>query len=94
MSFLSAEVPAVAYPISHPMYQLTMAAQRKLGIRPMVNSGNTDGDVSLAAGIPTVTIGTSDGWHTHSLNEYMEKRSLLIGIKQAVMVIFTIGSSY
>lgn len=91
---VSAQVPAVIFPAKHKIYQLTMDVQKKLGIIPKINSGNTDGDVSMAAGIPTVTIGTSNGWNTHSMDEYMEKKSLLIGIKQAFMVICSIISSY
>lgn len=91
---MSAQVPAVIFPAKHKIYQLTLEVQKKLGIVSKINSGNTDGDVSMAAGIPTVTIGTSNGWNTHSMDEYMEKKSLLIGIKQVFMVICSIISSY
>lgn len=91
---VSAQVPAVIFPSKHKIYQLTMDVQKKLGIVPKINSGNTDGDVSMAVGIPTVTIGTSNGWNTHSMDEYMEKRSLVIGIKQVFMVICSIILSY
>lgn len=90
---LAETVPAI-FPKDHKIYQLTMDAQRKLGITPQINAGNTDGDVSLAAGIPTVTIGTSEGWNTHSLNEYMEKNSLSIGVKQVFMVVYTVASRF
>ena len=91
---ISAQMPAVIFPKNHKIYQLTMDMQKKLGITPKINAGNTDGDVSLAANIPTVTIGTSEGWNTHSLNEYMEKESLSLGIKQVFMVINEIASHY
>lgn len=91
---VSAQVPAVIFPAKHKIYQLTMDVQKKLGILPKINSGNTDGDISMAAGIPTVTIGTSNGWNTHSMDEYMEKKSLTIGIQQVFMVICAIISSY
>ncbi|MDO8610946.1 MAG: M20/M25/M40 family metallo-hydrolase, partial [bacterium] len=66
---VSAQVPAVIFPAKHRIYQLTMDVQKKLGILPKINAGNTDGDVSMAVGIPTVTIGTSNGWNTHSMDE-------------------------
>lgn len=91
---VSTQVPAVIFPSNHKIYQLTMDVHKKLGITSIINSGNTDGDVSLAAGIPTVTIGTSEGWNTHSLTEYMEKKSLTVGIKQVFMVINKIASSF
>ena len=91
---ISAEVPAVIFPVDHKIYQLTIEVQKQLGIQSEINSGNTDGDVSMAAGIPTVTIGTSTGWNTHSLNEYMEKKSLPIGIKQVFMIIYALATSF
>jgi len=91
---VSAEVPAVIFPADHRIYKITMDIQKQLEIDSKLNAGNTDGDVSLAKGIPTVTIGTSEGWNTHSLNEYMEKKSFQLGIKQVFGVIHTIASSY
>lgn len=93
LKVLAETVPAF-FPKDHRIYQLTMDAQKKLGIIPKINAGNTDGDVSLAANIPTVTIGTSEGWNTHSLGEYMEKNSLSIGVKQVFMVIYALATSF
>lgn len=81
-----AENPATKYPDTHKLYKLTIEAQKTLKISPKIDSGNTDGDVSLAAGIPTVTIGTSIGFNTHSLRESMEKKPLNLGIKQVFLV--------
>ncbi|MBI4039027.1 M20/M25/M40 family metallo-hydrolase [Candidatus Daviesbacteria bacterium] len=91
---ISAQVPAVTFSKNHKIYHLTTKAQKKLGITPKINAGNTDGDVSLAANIPTVTIGTSEGWNTHSFDEYMEKASLSLGIKQVFLVINEVASNY
>ena len=89
-----AEVPAAMFPKSHKIYKITIDIQKQLGINSNLNAGNTDGDVSMAAGIPTVTIGTSEGWNTHSLNEYMEKKSLQLGIKQVFGVVYAVASNY
>lgn len=91
VNVLAETIPA-SFPTNHRIYKLTMDVQKNLGITPKINSGNTDGDVSLAAGIPTVTIGTSNGANTHSLDEYMEKKSLPIGIKQVLMVIYSVAA--
>lgn len=91
---VSAEVPAVVFPSSHKIYKITMGVQKELGIVSKINAGNTDGDVSLAKGIPTVTIGTSEGWNTHSLNEYMDKKLFNLGIKQVFGVVYAVASSY
>lgn len=79
---------------THPLCLLVEKAQRSLRIVPHYDSGNTDGDISLAANIPTVTIGTSIGWNTHSLNEYMEKRSFCLGLKQVFTVLHSVASAY
>lgn len=91
---VTAETPAVTWPISDRIFQLTMDAQRQLGVTSKVDAGNTDGDVSLAHKIPTVTIGTSIGWNTHSLDEYLEKKSFAIGVKQVTAVIQKVASDF
>jgi len=90
----TAENPAINFPSDHKIYKLTIKVQKQLGIAPKFTAGNTDADVSLANGIPTVSIGTSEGWNTHSLNEYIEKKSLPLGVRQVFMVICTFASSF
>lgn len=89
---ISAETPAVTWPLKDRIFTLTMQVQKELGILSTIDAGNTDGDVSLAAGIPTVTIGTSNGWNTHSFDEYMEKDSLSLGVQQVFCVINMVAS--
>jgi acetylornithine deacetylase/succinyl-diaminopimelate desuccinylase-like protein len=91
---VTAETAAVVFPSSHRLYSMVGDVQKKLGIPSTFTAGNTDGDVSLAKHIPTVTIGTSRGWNTHSLGEYMEKSSLSLGIKQAFMLIYQSASLF
>lgn len=85
--------PAYLSP-DHKLCQMIKKTQKSLGITTKFDSGNTDGDVSLALGIPTITIGTSIGYKTHSLEEYIEKKSLALGIKQAFSVIKAVASEY
>lgn len=82
-----ADVDVVGFPKTHKLYKLIIDVQKTLGIESKIDSGNTDGDVSLALGIPTVTIGTSIGFNTHSLGEYMEKDPFMLGIKQVFLVV-------
>ncbi len=79
---------------THPLCLLVNEAQKSLGITSRYDSGNTDGDVSLAVNIPTVTIGTSIGWNTHSLSEYMEKKSFCLGLKQVFVVLYSVATLY
>lgn len=81
-------------PSQHPLCLLVEEAQKSLNITPHYDSGNTDGDISLAEGIPTVTIGTSVGWNTHSLSEYMEKKSFCLGLKQVLTVLHNVALLY
>lgn len=78
----------------HLLCSLVEEAQKGLNITSHYDSGNTDGDVSLAINIPTVTIGTSIGWNTHSLSEYMEKKSFCLGLKQVFAVLHSVASLY
>lgn len=82
-----ADVDVVGFPKTHKLYKLIIDVQKTLGIESKIDSGNTDGDVSLAMGIPTVTIGVSIGFNTHSLGEYMEKKSFILGIKQVFLTV-------
>lgn len=91
---VTATNPAVKFPKNHKLYQLTIEAMKKLKIDYKFSQGNTDGDVSLAAGIPTVTLGASIGWNTHSLDEYLDKKSLVLGIQQVFLVTYKIASQY
>lgn len=76
----------------HPIYKITKNAQKSLGITPYSHNGNTDGDVPLALGIPTITLGSSNGFATHSLNEYMDKATYLHGIEQVCKIILSLDA--
>ncbi|MDD5055566.1 MAG: M20/M25/M40 family metallo-hydrolase [Candidatus Peribacteraceae bacterium] len=78
---------AASLPKYHPMFHITQRVQRSLGIEPYFKTGNTDGDVPLARGIPTVTLGSSNGFATHSLEEHMEKDTYLLGIEQIIRIL-------
>lgn len=86
--------PAVEFPKNHKLYQLTIETMKKLNIDYKFSQGNTDGDVSLAAQIPTVTLGASIGWNTHSLDEYLDKKTFVLGIQQVFLVTYKIASQY
>ncbi len=73
-----------------PLYRIASKVQKSLGIQPFFKLGNTDGDVSLAKGIPTVTLGASNGFATHSLEEKMEKKTYLKGIEQVIEIILAL----
>ena len=72
---------------SDPLYKITEEVHKFMQIRSFYKGGNTDGDVPLSLGIPTVTIGSSNGFATHSLEEHLEKKTFRKGVEQALMVL-------
>jgi acetylornithine deacetylase/succinyl-diaminopimelate desuccinylase-like protein len=89
---LLASTQAASYPSDSLLARKTAEAIRSIGLEPGFETGNTDGDVPLALGIPTVTVGASNAFATHSLKEHLEKRSLLKGIEQLIAVIFALDA--
>ena len=85
-----ATTQAASLPKNHPIFTITQRVQKSLGIVPYFKTGNTDGDVPLALGIPTVTLGSSNGFATHSLEEHMEKKSYLSGVEQIMRIILAL----
>ncbi|MEK7217975.1 MAG: M20/M25/M40 family metallo-hydrolase [Patescibacteria group bacterium] len=81
---------AAGLPKELPIYGITSRVQKSLGIEPFFKLGNTDGDVSLAMGIPTVTLGAGNGFATHSLEEKLEKKTYLKGIEQVIGIILAL----
>lgn len=82
----------IALDKNHPLITFTENIHKKLKINSFYTEGNADGDVSLAMGIPTVTIGTSNGHNTHSIKEYVEKDSFKIGYTQLLSMIINLSS--
>lgn len=76
----------------HPIFTITQRVQKSLGIKPYFKTGNTDGDVPLFLGIPTITLGSSNGFATHSLEEHMEKGTYLHGVEQVLRIILALDT--
>lgn len=76
----------------HPIFTITQRVQKSLGIKPYFKTGNTDGDVPLFLGIPTITLGSSNGFATHSLEERMEKGTYLLGVEQVLHIILALDA--
>ncbi|HEX2279819.1 MAG TPA: hypothetical protein VHN13_22255, partial [Candidatus Tectomicrobia bacterium] len=62
-------------------YPLT---QRHIGIQTQVNAASTNANVPLSQGIPAAVIGTYTGKGTHRLEEWIDERSVILGMKQLV----------
>lgn len=84
------DTEAASFPKTHKIYRLTHEVHTYLGIRSFFEMGNNDGEISLSKGIPTVTIGSSIGYKTHSFDEYVDKKSFILGLKQDLLVVLNV----
>jgi di/tripeptidase len=71
----------------HPIIAFTELIHKQLHVKSFYKDSNTDVDVALAYHIPTVTIGTSVGYQTHSIHEYLEIDSVKKGYQQLLEMI-------
>ena len=76
--------PAGSVDSSHPLVQGALTTLAKLGIRASLETGSTDGNIPLADGCPTVTIGVTSGANAHRLDEYIETKPVHDGMKQLI----------
>jgi tripeptide aminopeptidase len=56
-----------------------------LGIQTQVNAASTNANVPLSQGIPAVVIGTYTGKGTHRFDEWIDERSVILGMKQLML---------
>lgn len=70
----------------HPLVKGALAALDAVGVRGTLETGSTDGNVSLADGCPTVTIGITRGGNAHRLDEFIEVGPVLMGMKQFILL--------
>jgi tripeptide aminopeptidase len=61
-----------------------------LGIQTQVNAASTNANVPLSQGIPAAVIGTYTGKGTHRLEEWIDERSVILGMKQLVLAVLTL----
>ncbi len=76
--------PAGAIDCKHPLVRGSLAALDQVGVRGSLETGSTDGNIPLAHGCPTVTIGITRGGNAHRLDEYIEVSPVSSGMKQFI----------
>ncbi len=70
----------------HPLVQGALAALDTVGVRGTLENGSTDGNIPLAAGCPTVTIGITRGGNAHRTDEFIETAPVSIGARQLLLL--------
>ena len=61
-----------------------------LGLQTQINAASTNANVPLNQGIPAVVIGTYTGKGTHRLEEWIDERSIILGMKQLVLTVLAL----
>jgi tripeptide aminopeptidase len=84
--------PSGAISSRHPLVEMCMLALEKVGIRGALANGSTDGNISLAAGCPTVTLGVTRGGNAHRLDEYIERSPIEDGMYQLLGMLIALSS--
>lgn len=76
--------PAGAISPEHPLVQGAMAAVEAVGMTPVLETGSTDGNIPLAAGCPTVTVGITRGGNAHRTDEFVETEPVETGLRHLI----------
>lgn len=88
---LSAEIvgdrPAGGIAPTHPLVQIATLALERVDVKATLATGSTDGNIPLAAGCPTVTLGISRGGNAHRLDEYIEIGPIQDGMKALILTV-------
>jgi tripeptide aminopeptidase len=61
-----------------------------LGIETQINAASTNANVPLSQGIPAVVIGAYTGKGTHRLEEWINERSVILGMKQLLLCVLAL----
>lgn len=78
--------PVGAIRVSHPIVQLARTVLESINVHPVFESGSTDANVLLAAGLPAITVGVTNGGNAHRLDEYIETAPILDGLWQLLLL--------
>lgn len=88
------ERPAGSLAEDHVLVRGALAALAEIGVRGTLETGSTDGNVTLAHGCPTVTIGITRGGNAHRLDEFIEVSPIRYGMKQLITLAIAAAEHY
>ena len=84
--------PAGSIPADHPLVQGALAALAQVGVKGILETGSTDGNIPLAEGCPAITVGVTRGGNAHRLDEYIETGPIATGMRQLVTLTLAAAS--
>lgn len=83
---------------AHPLVQTAIDIQRHLGVRlgppgtpSAIATGSTDANAGVVLKIPSISIGRSYGGNQHTLSEWADEPSALLGAKLTLLLATTFG---
>ncbi len=79
--------PAGSIAVDHPLVTCALDALKAVEHDGTLATGSTDGNVSLAVGCPTITLGVSTGGNAHRLDEYIDVPPIIAGMQQLLLVL-------
>lgn len=89
MDITAGQLPNAA---EHKVVKTALEVLKTLGYDSKVDyMGATDGNVAIANGVPTVSIGIVEGENWHSLQERARVDSFAVGMKQLLMLILRLS---
>lgn len=69
------------------LHEKIFAANREIGEESFFRSGSTDANIPLSQGIPAATIGVVIGEGCHTREEWLDKSSVLPGLRKALSIL-------
>ncbi len=84
--------PAGSIPRHHPLVQTAHDVLEYVRVRPIYETGSTDANALLAAGLPTITIGITHGGNAHRTDEYIEVNPIREGATQLLLLALALAS--
>lgn len=83
--------PAGRIAPDHPLVQTALAVLECQGVEGSLETGSTDANVPLAAGVPAITIGITRGGNAHRSDEYIETAPIEKGMRQLILLTLAVG---
>lgn len=83
--------PAGRIAPDHPLVRSALAALEQQAVKGALETGSTDANVPLAAGVPAVTVGITRGGNAHRHDEYIETAPIENGMRQLILLTLAVG---
>lgn len=69
---------------AHPLVRLAQDCLQQQGLEPKLTIGSTDANIPLSRGLPALVLGVTHGGGAHTLEEFIETKTVTKGLEQLV----------